>query len=110
MSSQVVTINKTVSERISWVSSFATDLPDDTSLDALDSGSDVTAFDSAKADKTSVIIATQAISGMNISFIIIAGTDGEEYTVRIEGGGAQTTDLKEKLLKVVVRDDIPGGF
>ena len=110
MAGQVVTLYKSVSEIISWNSAFANDLPDDTSLDAIASGSEVTAFDSAGNDDSGTIISNKTISGMNITFDISAGDDGDEYVIRIEGGGAQTGDLKEKLIKLVVRDDIPGGL
>lgn len=110
MASQVVTVYMTVSEITSWTSSFLNELPDDTSLDAMDSGSEVNAFSTDGTDVTSTILANRTVSGMNVTFDIKSLTDGEEYYIRVEGGGVQTGDVKEKILRVICRDDIPGGL
>ena len=109
MASQVITLYKTVSELISWSTSFSRDLPDDTSLSAFET-SFIEAFDYAGTDRESTIIANQVISGMSMQFDIQAGVDGEEYTIRIVASGATTGDLKEKIIRLMVRDNIPGGL
>jgi len=109
MPAQVITLYKTISGSISWDSSFSTDLPDDSNLDTVDEGSTVTIMDSQGKDTSKDMIFGKAISGMKFSYRIKGGEDGEEYTLRVVAAGTTTGDVREHIVKLVVRDDIPGS-
>jgi len=110
MPGQPITLYKTISSSISWDSSFVQELPDDSALAPIDNGSSVTIVDSQGKDMSEEMIFGEAIAGVKFSYRIKGGKDGEEYTIRIVATGTTTGDVREILVKLVVRDDIPGSI
>ena len=110
MPGQTITLYKTISSSISWDSSFSEELPDDSNLDTIDNGSFITAIDSQGKDISKEMIFGKSISGMKFSYRIKGGEDGEEYDIRIVATGTTTGDVREHLIKLIVRDDIPGSI
>jgi len=110
MPGQPITLYKTISGSISWDSSFGTELPDDANLDTVDEGSRIIITDSQGKDTSEEMIFGKSIAGVKFSYRIRGGKDGEEYTIRVIGTGTTTGDVREHIIKLVVRDDIPGSI
>ena len=96
-------------EVVNYQFDFSPDLPSDSALTAIASGTDVTA---AKFDGTAVngIISNKAKSGLLLSCDITPATDGEEYRVKFVGKGATSSNVIVKILEVRSRKYIQGGF
>jgi len=109
MPGQPITLYKTIAGSISWDSSFGQELPDDSALDSVDHGSRITIVDSQGKDTSREMIFGKSITGMKFSYRIQGGEDGEEYTIRIIATGTTTGDVRIILVKLVVRDNIPGS-
>ncbi len=109
MPGQPITLYKTIAGSVSWDSSFGQELPDDSNLDTIDEGSRIVITDSQGKDTSKEMIFGKSIAGMKFSYRIRGGEDGEEYTIRIIATGTTTGDVRVILVKLVVRDDIPGS-
>ena len=98
------------SELQPYVMNFALDLPDDTALSDIGSGSTITAYSSAGTDVSSTILSSKTRSSMTLTVKIGAVTDFEEYRIEFVGKGATTTNIFTKVLEVRARKTIQGGF
>ena len=78
---------------------FTDELTGDTSISA---GSAVTAIDS-NGDPITSIIGTVSRSGMVLSAVLQAGTDGEDYTVFFAGRGSTTSQDAIRVIEMRVR-------
>jgi hypothetical protein len=84
---------------------FAAELPDDTSVTA---SSDVTAVNSAGTDASATVVGTESQSGMVLSAVLQAGTDGEDYVITFMGRGNSTSRDAFKLVEMRVRSQLLG--
>ena len=98
------------SELQPYVMNFALDLPDDTALSDIGSGSTITAYSSAGTDVSSTILSSKIRSSMTLTVKIGSVTDFEEYRIEFVGKGATTTNIFTKVLEVRARKTIQGGF
>ena len=98
------------SELQPYVMNFAPDLPDDTVLSDIGSGSTITAFSSAGTDVSATILSSKARTSMTLTVKIGSVTDFEEYRIEFVGKGATTSDIFTKVLEVNARKKIQGGF
>ena len=98
------------SELQPYVMNFAQDLPDDTALSDIGSGSTITAFSSAGTDVSATILSSKARTSMTLTVKIGSVTDFEEYRIEFVGKGATTSDIFTKVLEVNARKKIQGGF
>lgn len=89
---------------------FADDLPDDTTLSDILSGSTITAYSSAGTDVSATILSSKTRTSMTLSVKIGAVTDFEEYRIEFVGKGATTANIFTKVLEVRARKTIQGGF
>jgi len=79
---------------------FTDELPDDSSISG---ASTVTAVDSGDTAASSVV-GTVSQSGMSLSAILQAGTDGEDYLVTFTGRGTTTSRDAIKTVEMRVRN------
>lgn len=86
---------------------FTDELPSDA---ALNSGtSTVTAVDSSGTAAASVV-GTVTVSGMTLSAILQAGTNGEDYLVTFKAIGNTTAEVAVKQVEMRVRTKITGAL
>ena len=109
MPGQPITLYKTIAASISWDSSFAQELPDDSAIGTIEEGSRITITDSQGKDMSKAMIFGKSVAGLKFSYRIQGGEDGEEYDIRIIATGTTTGDVRIILVKLVVRDNIPGS-
>lgn len=98
------------SELQPYTFNFADDLPDDTALYDIGSGSTITAYNSAGTDVSSTILSSKSRSNLTLSVKIGAVTDFEEYQIEFVGKGSTTNNIFTKVLIVLARKTIQGGF
>src|SRR3990167_6780523 len=98
------------SELQPYTFNFALDLPDDTALADIGSGSTITAFSSAGTDVSATILSSKTRSNMTLSVKIGSVTDFEEYRIEFVGKGSTTNDIFTQVLEVRARKLIQGGF
>jgi len=98
------------SELQPYVFDFADDLPGDTALSDIASGSTITAYSSAGTDVSSTILSSKTRTAMTLSVKIGAVTDFEEYRIEFVGKGATTSNIFTKVLEVRARKTIQGGY
>ena len=89
---------------------FANDLPGDTTLSDVGSGSTISAFDFDGTDVSSTILSSKLRTSMTLSVNIGAVVEGEEYRVEFVGKGSTTSKIFTKVLEVRARKYIQGGF
>jgi len=88
---------------------FADDLPGDTALSDIGSGSTITAFSSPGTDVSSTILSSKTRTAMVLSVKVGAVTEGEDYRIEFLGKGATTTQLFNKVLEVRARRYVQGA-
>lgn len=98
-------VYKHASDELNYEVDFTSELPDDTSVTA---SSAVSAVDSSGAAAASVV-GTAAQSGMILSCPLIAGTDGEDYTVTFTGRGNSTSRDRSRIIELRVRNTAQGN-
>lgn len=98
------------SELQPYTFNFAPDLTSDTTLKDIGSGSTITAFSSDGTDVSSTILSSKTRTNMLLSVNIGAVTDLEEYRVEFVGKGNTTNNIFTKVLIVLARKKIQGGF
>lgn len=89
---------------------YANDLPGDTALSDIGSGSTISAFKFDGTDVSSIILSSKLRTAMVLSVNIGAVTEGEEYRVEFVGKGSTTSKIFTKVLEVRARRYIQGGF
>ena len=108
MATDYLYINTT--ESVTYTFDYASDLPNDTTLNNIGSGSTITAYSSAGTDVSSTILSSKTRTSMVLSVVIGAVTDFEEYRVEFVGQGATTSNKITKVLDLRARKLIQGGF
>jgi hypothetical protein len=98
------------SEVQTYTFDFAPDMPGDTALSDIGSGSTITAYDYDGTDVSATILSSKLRTAMTLSCKIGAVTEGEEYRIEFVGKGSTTTQLFTKVLEVRARTYISGGF
>lgn len=88
---------------------FAEDLPSDTALSDIGSGSTISAADSAGTDVSATILSSKVRTAMTLSVKIGAVTEGAEYRVEFVGKGSTTSNIFNRVLVVYARTKIQGG-
>ena len=89
---------------------FAPDLPGDTTLSDIASGSAINAYKWDGTDVGSTILSSKTRTGMTLSVKIGSVVEGEEYRIEFLGKGATTTQQFVKVLEVRARVYITGAF
>lgn len=97
-------------ESVTYPFDFALDLPNDTTLNNIASGSTITAFSSDGTDVSSTILSSKTRTSMVLSVTIGSLTEGEEYRIEFLGQGATTSLKTIKVLQVLARKFITGAF
>lgn len=98
-----VVFKNSVAER-TYTVDFTDLLPSDTTITA---ASAVTAVDTTGAAVTSVL-GTESESGMVLTVVLKAGTDGEDYTITFKGIGTTTGRIETFMLEMRVRNTLSG--
>ena len=89
---------------------FALDLPGDTVLKDIGSGSTITAFSSDGTDVSSTILSSKTRTGMTLIVTIGSLTEGEEYRIEFLAQGNTTSVKLIKVLQVLSRKFVTGAF
>lgn len=89
---------------------FSDDLPNDTTLKDIGSGSTITAFSSAGTDVSATILSAKTRTNMTLIVSIGAVTDLEEYRIEFVAKGNTTSNIFTRVLEVRARKYIQGGF
>lgn len=87
-------------DEVKYTVDFTDDLPDDTSITA---ASVATAVDEAGTDASATVVGTVSQSGMSLSAVLQAGTDGKDYTITLTGRGTTTSRDSTKMVELRVR-------
>ena len=98
------------SELQKYIFDFSDDLPDDTVLSDIGSGSTITAYSSAGTDVSSTILSSKTRTSMTLTVKIGVVTDFEEYRIEFVGKGSTTSNIFTKVLEVRARKTIQGGY
>jgi len=77
----------------------------DTALSAVSAGvTDITAVDSAKVDKSSVVVDTKVVNSLVLEGRFKAGVDGEDYLVSFLATGNVSGDINTRQIELRVRE------
>jgi hypothetical protein len=96
---------KRPNEKITYSYDFTPKLPSDSSLSA----SSVTAVDEAGVVATSEVVASSSASGLVLTGILQAGTDGKDYTITMQAVGTTSFDKREWIVEMRVRSKVGGS-
>ncbi|MCI0565366.1 MAG: hypothetical protein MN733_43430 [Nitrososphaera sp.] len=91
---------KNPSDEVLYSVDFTDELPNDTALDA---GSDVSAVDSDGTDASATVLGTESETGMTVTAVLQAGSDGEDYRITFTARGSTTTRDATKIVEMRVR-------
>jgi len=82
----------------------------DSAVEAIGSGSTITAVDSAGKDQTASILSGSTISSKTMTTTLHNLLEGQEYTVTFWAEGATSGTRHVKTLKVLCRSQLTGEF
>lgn len=95
---------KRPSEKISYAYDFAPKLQSDSALSA----SSVTAVDEEGNNASSTVVASSSASGVILTGVLQAGTNGKDYTITFQATGTTSSDVRQWVVEMRVRTKIGG--
>ena len=95
---------KRPSEKISYAYDFTPKLQSDSGLSA----SSVTAVDEEGTNVSSSIVSSSTASGLVVTGILQAGSDGKDYLVTFQATGTTSADIRQWVVELRVRSYIGG--
>lgn len=98
-------IYKRSAEIYSYSYDFTPKLPLDAALTA---ASAATAIDEAGTDVSATVLGTKAVSGLIMTYPLIAGSNNKDYTITMKGIGATSADSRDWVVEMRVRNKIGG--